>query len=410
MVRAIYLDSSNYSDLSQPSENIAAPDDLLLSRLRKEVASATVFCPLSPMHILEAIHADLSYRDAATRRARLMRELCVATHLVYPTEVGRLEAERFFSTSSDPLGLDDIMSKDDEWFGIKPATNLIDNRRDLHTKLLKRIDESGIPRRERRKLRATLKTSTPSDESPWRDLLARNFQPQTLEFPFSLLSPQVMFEWFLGVIDDAVLNERLLGILRDPPTLIGRLIDLTDHRSSFFGILRNIGGQITENLSQRMGDLTHKVTALTEAGVPLSDLKIDKAVREELTAEKICSIFDARIGDLSEREMRDFLERSPSCRLFARASKQYILQILYKNLHAVSHGRPLGKTGKPSDFGDLMHSLYIPYVDAFRCDASFGDVLRQSGAPNDRLVPKRQTLVDLLDRIASSGISTPTSR
>jgi hypothetical protein len=45
-----------------------------------------------------------------------------------------------------------------------------------------------------------------------------------------------------------------------------------------------------------------------------------------------------------------------------------------------SAGKQLPKTPKTSDFGDLMHLIYSPYVDIFRCDAAFGPHLK-SHAP-----------------------------
>jgi hypothetical protein len=71
-------------------------------------------------------------------------------------------------------------------------------------------------------------------------------------------------------------------------------------------------------------------------------------------------------------------------------------EIVKRTTLAPGRNRPL----KPSDAGDLVHSVYVPYVDFFRTDAFMASVLREA-APmyRDRIVGDIQELPSRIEAV-----------
>jgi hypothetical protein len=119
MSKSVYLDSSDFSDLSLPGDRIRPEDKALLTCLREARDHRTANFYLSPAHLSEAIHASETNKENALRRANLMRELCGTNALRYPTDISKKEITIALSNSDRALTLKDTMSSDDEWFGLK---------------------------------------------------------------------------------------------------------------------------------------------------------------------------------------------------------------------------------------------------------------------------------------------------
>jgi hypothetical protein len=164
-VIAVYLDSSDFSDLSTRREK---PDDeaLLTTLIASRREKLAVF-PLSPIHLSEAVHHGPGHRDAAVRRAELMKELCGTSMLRYPTEILRMEVERALNHESPPVRMD-AFSGPGEFFGMKfDFRSLRSVRAERESEIRTRISESGWPRRERRRLLAQLDLSRARSKDTW---------------------------------------------------------------------------------------------------------------------------------------------------------------------------------------------------------------------------------------------------
>lgn len=91
MCKLIYLDSSDFSDLSALAEQLRSDDRILLQKLRQYREKGSVKFFVSSIHISEAIHAAANHKQSAVRRAALMKELCGSNMLALPNDVYRLE-------------------------------------------------------------------------------------------------------------------------------------------------------------------------------------------------------------------------------------------------------------------------------------------------------------------------------
>jgi hypothetical protein len=101
MPKSIYLDSSDFSDLSSPEDRLRAEDETVLTALRTAHKNGTALFLLSPPLLSEAVHATEANKKDSVRRAALMRELCGTNTLRYPTQISKMELTRALSGESN---------------------------------------------------------------------------------------------------------------------------------------------------------------------------------------------------------------------------------------------------------------------------------------------------------------------
>lgn len=49
------------------------------------------------------------------------------------------------------------------------------------------------------------------------------------------------------------------------------------------------------------------------------------------------------------------------------------------------------QSSKPSDFGDILHTAYIPHVDIFRADKATADIIKQAKLPFETTIVSKLT-------------------
>src|SRR5438105_3725171 len=101
MTTLVYLDSSDFSDLSVPDDQLSAENRETLKQLRYHRTQGSAQFLLSGVHVSEAVHAAEHYKQSAVRRALLMRELCGSNFLRFPIEIFRLELRKAFAGICD---------------------------------------------------------------------------------------------------------------------------------------------------------------------------------------------------------------------------------------------------------------------------------------------------------------------
>jgi hypothetical protein len=171
MTKLVYLDSSDFSKLSAPDQELTKENLAVLRALREHKRAGTANFFMSAVHLSEAVHAAEVHKQAAVRRAELMRELCGANILRFPTELPRLELQKALRGEKGiRLSIDEITSKQGEWFGTDVPLDGMDERRDnLRQEVYSQLDK--LPRKERRKLRSELDLQRRSSREKWRELL-----------------------------------------------------------------------------------------------------------------------------------------------------------------------------------------------------------------------------------------------
>jgi hypothetical protein len=94
MPKLVHLDSSDFSNLSAPDEELSEENRAIILALRQHKRLGTAQFFMSAVHFSEAVHATSSHKQAALKRAELMRELCGSNVLRFPTELPKLELRK----------------------------------------------------------------------------------------------------------------------------------------------------------------------------------------------------------------------------------------------------------------------------------------------------------------------------
>ncbi len=395
--KVVYLDSSDFSDLSK--EHLSDRELAELAGLRAHHRDGAASFSLSAIHLSEAVHADRQYKEAACQRGRLMSELCDRRTLRIPNEVFSLELRKVTSgAQSGRLSADELYSAPTQWFGFDLENDL----RRWRTQAEKHVEEAiaPLPRRERRKLKSDLRFSKRAGQDRWRQLVGSMPKGTPTEFPLNLLGQDFVLECICGLRSKEELDARLMQILSDPATMIEQVLDATDERHTIYGTLRTQGEEIRSSIESRLQDF---FTGLSRVVDFANDNTISKVFKRSLPRTEIYRGVIEGYGNFSTSGFSDDqVERlalaCPALSVFANLYLAYAFALFDSNRQRLKRGSTLISAGKQSDFGDLLHAAYAPYVDIFRCDAGFGALLKQDASVRAKIADRRSDISKMLQQ------------
>jgi len=297
-------------------------------------------------------------------------------------------------TSNARLSIDEALSQKSEWFGLSLDIDFSNKRQRAFVELEKLTGH--LPRSKRRKLRSEWRPSTATGRELWRKLASSSKEPLSNEFPFSLFTTEYVMDWIVGDRSDTDFRSRLVGILNNPKGLIESVLDLTNERHTIYALLRREGEEMQarmeatlqsafESLSQVLDlNKTPNLTKDLRRALPVADFR----------RTIVSSFSDTAIDRYSDDELTNIVAACPSVSTFLNMYIAYACSIFDSNLQRIRHGKAGIAPRKPSDFGDMMHAVYAPYSDTFRCDAYFASLLRQD--PNIKAcIANREKLLEL---------------
>ncbi len=380
MTTIVYLDSSDFSDLSADESTLSEQNRRILDALRSSIRNGSTRCLLSGLHLSEAVHAtDLpSHKRAAVRRAGLMQQLCSRNHLRLPHEVMRLELEKAMNGATDAtLSTEELLSGKSEWFGLPMALDLGPKRQRATAELDKHI--AHLPRNERRKLKSEWSLSKQSGRAQWRRLLNEQRQAPSQEFPFNLLNNQFVLDWIVGDRSDDEFRERLIEVLNDTKGLVECVLDLTNERHTIYGLLRDQGDTILSRIEKSLESVLVAASELIETEHIVELTKILRQTIQKIDFRRIVvsQFANTSIEQLDDRAIGRLVEACPSASTFVNMYSAYAHSLLESNLQRWRQGNKSVIVRKRSDFGDMLHATYAPYCDIFRCDAYFASLLKR---------------------------------
>ncbi len=394
MPKIVYLDSSDFSDLSALESNLSSENHELLQIVRSNASNGQASFVLSGIHLSEAVHAtnDLAHKEAAIRRARLMHELCSPKFFLrLPNEIMSLEIAKAVNGATDAkLSTNELFSKESEWFGISLELDFSQKRQ----KMMARFDEhiSFLPRAERRKLRSDWKLSKASGRENWRKLADGHTEPLSNEFPFSLFNRQFIIEWITGHRSDEEFSKTLYSIMNNPLGLVESVLDLTEERHTIYTLLRSRGKEMQTRMDTRLQETGTRIYDLICAQ---PDINISKFFRNALPKARLCREIVSLHSDIeadgySDQQITQIVAACPAVSAFLNMYVAYYFSRINSMLQRLKSGNKAPPSRNPSDFGDMMHAVYAPYCDFFRCDAFFSSLLKQDFDLRSRIVDRRQ--------------------
>lgn len=397
MKMIVYLDSCDFSDLSEADSKLSEENRQALNAIRSGIHSGKAQFVLSGVHLSEAVHAtdSPSHKKAAVRRAALMTELCSDNFLRLPQEIMSLEIAKAMNGASDAkLSKNELFSGKSQWFGISLPMDFSQKRHNAMARLEEHI--AHFPRNERRKLKSEWALSKASGREKWLKLANGATQPLSQEFPFNLFSAKFVTEWAVGHVSDEEYSKRLYEILNNPLGLVQSVLDLTEERQTIYDLLRKEGQKMQLRLDNILQSAIDKLSPFVTLH---RDFDYSTNFRKNLPKEEMCRTIISVYGNIdtehySSDEITRIVAACPAVSVFLNMYAAYYCSRFESTLQRMRNGSATPRSRGASDFGDMMHAVYAPYCDLFRCDAYFASLLKQD--PNVRArVTDRRGLISL---------------
>ncbi len=398
----VYLDSSDFSDLSEPSKR-TQEIITLESQLISWRNAGLIEMRFAYSHLIEAAPWEPQYTETFKLRAQKIAELCQGKVLAAQDKIFTAELR---ALSGDPVKTGYIYRDDGDWLpdcfdGLDDPTELLDP-----AQFKKDAEARGLGRTEiRKKLNPTDGKFRPAEKERLKQKLPEIVaalcklypvdEKEALKYCRSILNgpPResdrgALYNSFINLPNFAEWFVRQFDQINPTVTWLRKSGDLTKS-----GILES--RKMLDNLlaSQVESGISHDAI-LAEAREEIASLieRLPKTILPALAEQCGCPALPAMT-------LRELPEKAPS--LFTAIS--VMGGIMRKTLQPFAKGR------KPedSDMGDVLHSHYLPYVDLFRTDKFAASVIREIKLPfATTIVRKLQHLPDAITkRLAEKSAS-----
>lgn len=334
----IYLDSSDFSYLSDPAgdqeKNLA-----IKNKLKKWVGAGQVEIRYSMTHIMEALPTQEKAMELGRHRLSCIQELCGKK--VFLDQITLITDELSSQKKQS------VVNDDGCWFPISAFSDGIFEEGEK---------AAAFNRKERRLLAAELRKSRGElDFAKEKAKLIRQF-PVTRSGASKILS---------NPNNSAAFQSVMVESLSDLPNLFSWHEQHWQMQTEFSNILRESGVGIRDIFIDASRELKAYYQEQQVLGEP------DKVVDQKI------KVFVANLTSSAPRDLAATLsdDRAPHSEpVVIGIETTPMLFVLSKlMMHYVQASvvpRQQSRVPKTSDLGDVMHALYLPYVDFFRADAA----------------------------------------
>lgn len=388
----IYLDSSDYSVLSDPRRRTPQLSDLL-NHLYEWIEHGRVRCVFSGTHLSEMAPLDSSVADAATRRATLLANLC-GRHALASQE--RLfDGELRFA-----LGILDQLpnpfNDNAEWFPEFSADVFPVEAFKIGPEIQSAIDSLQLNRQARRKAqRLALRGSKP--RAKLHESLKRNARTTSLDeilqtYPMRHEDARTLGRYVVGDVSATDAREAFLNSLRDPRWMMQWFGRHHGKLTPFIEWVRTPARTMIESLN-KIVEHAAKVRSIDNLlGTTIAD-EFFTSKQWTQWQDEVLSAVSMKLLQTLLNEFRDNVQSAMIDRCCPGLSTGI------RSLHS-AWWTATTKTPRPprlSDFPDALHACYAPYVDVFRADSFMAPyIAKHASRYGTIVVPK---LADLAPRL-----------
>lgn len=335
---SIYLDSSDFSYLSNPVGD-QEKKFAIKNKLKVWVDAGKIEIRYSMTHIMEALPTQERAVELGRQRLSCIQELCGKKVL--------LDQITLITNEFSPQKQQSVVNDNGCWF---PLLEFLDELSDQDEKA------ATLNRKERRILAAELRKSKGDLD------FAREREKLMEQFPITRSGASKILR---NPNNSMVLKNVMIESLSDLPNLFSWHEEHWQMQTEFSNILRESGVGIRDIFN----DAARELKAYYEEQQVLgeADKVVDQKIKGFLQNLKSNALRDL-VESLSE-------ELAPPLEPFAIGKDTTPMLLILSNLmmHHIQSSvipRQRSRAPKSSDLGDVMHALYLPYVDFFRADAA----------------------------------------
>lgn len=369
----VYLDSSDFSVLSNSKTRTPEVVDVE-SQLIYWQEQGLIELRFSYVHVIEAAATEHRYSDLASNRFLQMKRLCGFNCLVDPIRI--LEHEATNLSKYEYVDLKNFLNDKGDWFPnidsskdsvkietiVQEQINLIPDRKSRRLAISNSFDKNGKLKDEFRLKFFKI--------SPMVDEIAQKFP-----IPRYLIEAAVRnyyksgsVDSFLDALKESLSNLDNLGLWYEKDW---------DRISPISSYLREIGSDVKHSLitaTDRFREITENQTGLD----------LDKNLISSLANNSFDNLVKTLPSDFANKlavSLGVDLIKEPSWELTPSLVTMGTVAGYVGKLTALG-----GRKAKVSDFGDIYHAAYLPYVDIFRADGFISSAIYAAKLPFDTKV------------------------
>ena len=390
----IYLDSSDYSVLTNPKGQSVALDKIRLELIRFAESGLVNFV-FSGAHLSEMAPLDSQYTQAATARAELLVALCGRKAFISFDRLIKFEIARLINPSLPPI---EVLSNDGTWFPeMKDILSPV-KWADIVRPAKNKIEESGLNRHQRRTLKRKLRQQ--------KDELINHIDSnadlsQILEiYPMRPENGDVIKKYIIGKATVKDAENAFLESLRDPSWMMKWFAKHYDNLT-----------HVTEWLRGPSRDMISKFKEIAEGAQKL--YQYEKSLNPDhksifLTQKNWQIHQNDLLTSITKRLKQYFYPDSSDSIITGEQVDKYCpgFSTAIRSLHS-SLWTSMGctpRTPQESDYVDSMHAMYAPYVDLFRADRYMSTHIdKQVKHRGVKVVSRLQDLPTEINRLIESN-------
>lgn len=369
----IYLDSCDYSALSKPQ--LSKLEAQQLASLRALKLSGKAIFVFSGAHISEMSPLAPQYATTAAERTGLMVELCGRNTLVSFDKLMKAELSRLVTRSPLPV---DVFDKNGEWFpDMGSLINPIDEL-DAAEKLRQEMEKHILNRKARRMLKATTTYKNGRLRSDVEKRFGQaDYSDLIDKIPMRPRDFRVLKNYVLGRASREDANKAFLESLRDPNYMVQWFIHNHQKLGAIVEWVRRPAQQLLASCEASISKLQKLLASLPECERTSAIKGVSGKSWKKLKQQGVLDIINHLLSQTfpgapacdNAKDIEDYCPGIHVC-----------INAFYNSLQNsfLEHSRVI----KASDFVDIIHAIYTPYVSYFRADRYMCGVVQP-------LIPKR---------------------
>jgi hypothetical protein len=373
----VYLDSSDYSVLSDPSRSSSEVESIL-SQLERFLEDGRIACWFSAASVAEAVPLAPTFLPAARSRLEMIKRLCGNNCLVDGSTLAAIERDAVLKRR--PPLLNEVRKVDGRW--TPNIDEIVDDILTPQQELQRQVTALGLGRAARRKMEHSIKKRGPQAA---QSTVAEFYQ----RYPFRPVDRPILTAYAEGRADKAQILECLVAAFTDLEQLADWYEKRWDHTAPVFKWIRSSGALIVQNMPKLVEVFLREKQNAVNIGISEEDAirMLDKiAVGIVSRAHRILGKQLLKIDpDAAEEPISDddLWSWAPGISTMGAAAGHVSRRAAFV--------RKDPRPPKESDYGDIVHSAYMPYVDIFRADGFTADALKKLKSARATVVVSRLT-------------------
>lgn len=386
----VYLDSSDYSRLSDPKRPPAM--EQLRIRLLEQAAQGKANFAFSGIHISEMAPIAAGFTSAAAARTDLLVQFCKRNTMI---SFDRLIELEFAKLSNRDEEIITAMTADGTWFPdigqvVTPVQSIVNFAKIFDEKAL----EMGLNRHARRMLKQKT-TKQGQLRSGFLSSVGDLDLSSILEsYPMRKEDSEVLMRYTIGKATEHQANEAFLESLRDPSWMMRWFYEHHDR----LGVI----GDWVRRPASDMVEVTVKLAEQAKLAMDYKDVTGLDVTGGMLSSSGWKSAQDNFLLNIANRILANKHPLATPC-ADADSIDRYCpgMAMCIRVTHSSMRNSIGDDARKPSksDFVDAVHAMYAPYVDFFHSDRYMSPIIQKhSERYGTIVVPKLEDLPEQIDK------------